>query len=367
MRYAKRLAELQARLGTKKVSVCLITRPTSVRYFCGFSGTEGSLLVSRRAVKFFTDFRYQEQAAAVLEGLPVELVIFKNKREAYEKELGSLRIKRLGVEEEHISFALSKSLEQMGFELVGVQGVVDGIRAVKDSNEIKAIKRALGIAERAFRETVAELAPGMSELSAAAFLEYRMKSLGAENPSFDTIVASGARSSLPHGVASAKRIGHEQIVLFDFGCKYDGYCSDLTRVVYMCRKDAEMERLRKIVIRAQRAAFEVIRPGVDVRKVDAAARSVIEREGLGEFFGHGLGHGLGLDVHEYPRVSPLGKGKLKQGMVFTVEPGIYLEGRGGVRIEDVVVVTSSGCKLLSRLSRNGEVIPCIRHRTSKRG
>jgi len=354
----RRIKRLQAALGSNRLRAALVTSPASVRYFSGYAGSEGTLLVSHRAVKFLTDFRYKEYAAGILAGTGIELVVFDNKFESLEKELKVLRLKRVGVEEEHLTFSLARALNAQGFELVPMQDSVSVLRAVKDDDEVRAIKAALRIAERAFKETVGEMRAGDSELQVAAFLEYRMKSLGAENPSFDSIVASGVRSAMPHGVASDKRIERDEIVLFDFGCRYRGYCSDLTRIAYMCEVDREMERLRRVVLKAQKAAFRVIRPGVDVRRVDGAARRVIEQEGFGEHFGHGLGHGLGLDVHEYPRVSAKGRGRLKRGMVFTVEPGIYLEGRGGVRIEDVVLVTSSGFELLSRLKRAGRVVPC---------
>jgi len=356
--YRSRIRRLQAALDRNRIDAALITSPASVRYLCGYSGTEGTLLVSRRSATFFTDFRYSEYASALLANTRVKLVVFSDKLGSLEDAMKASGLKRIGVEEEHLSLSLARALEGMGVELVSAQSVMSELRAIKDRDEVEAISKALRIAERAFRDTLGKVKVGDPELQVAALLEYRMKSLGAENPAFDSIVASGARSALPHGVASDKAIGCGEIVLFDFGCRYRGYCSDLTRIVYMGGVDGEMEALRRIVLKAQRAAFEVIKPGVDVRTVDRAARRVIERAGFGDRFGHGLGHGLGLDVHEYPRISPKGKGRLRRGMVFTVEPGIYIEGRGGVRIEDVVLVTSSGFRLLSRLRRGGEVLGC---------
>ncbi len=356
--YRSRIRRLQADLDRNRIDAALITSPASVRYLCGYSGTEGTLLVSPRSATFFTDFRYSEYASALLANTRVELVVFSDKLGSLEDAMKASGLKRIGVEEEHLSLSLARALEGMGVELVSAQSVISELRAIKDGDEVEAISKALRIAERAFRDTLGKVKVGDPELQVAALLEYRMKSLGAENPAFDSIVASGARSALPHGVASDKAIGRGEIVLFDFGCRYRGYCSDLTRIAYMGGVDGEMEALRRIVLKAQRAAFEVIKPGVDVRTVDRAARRVIERAGFGDRFGHGLGHGLGLDVHEYPRISPKGKGRLRRGMVFTVEPGIYIEGRGGVRIEDVVLVTSSGFRLLSRLRRGGEVLGC---------
>lgn len=362
MNYRKRIKNFKAALKKKKLQAALIIWPSSIQYFCGFSGTEGTLLFAFDSVKFFTDFRYKEQATNTLKRTPIELVIFKDKFETIIKELEKLRLKKLGVEEDYLPLLFSNKLKDIALELVPIQSLINEIRATKDEEEINAIRASLRIAERAFIDTLKKISVGNSELEVAALLEYRMKSLGAEKFPFDTIVASAERSAMPHGVASDRKIGHDELVLFDFGCKFKGYCSDLTRVICMCKPNKEVERLQRIVLKAQKAAFETVRAGVDVREVDAAARKVIEREGLGEFFGHGLGHGLGLDVHEYPRVSPTGQGKLKEGMVFTVEPGIYLEGRFGVRIEDVVVVTSSGLDVLSRLKRDVEVVPCTRRR-----
>ena len=367
MNYRKRVKNLMAVLSNKGLKAALVSNPFSVQYFSGFSGTEGVILISSGAAKFLTDFRYQEQAANTLKGTGIELVIFKKKFEALEAEFKRLKLKKLGVEEGNLPLFSANKFEDAGVKLVPIEDNINLLRAIKDGEEIRAIQTSIRIAERAFIDTLKKISVGDSELEVTAFLEYRMKSLGAGKcppEEFDTIVASAERSAMPHGVASDKKIKHGELVLFDFGCRYKGYCSDLTRVIYMCQTDKEAEKLRKIVLNAQKAAFEKIRPGADVREVDAAARNVIESEGFGKFFGHGLGHGLGLYIHEYPRVSPTGSGKLKEGMVFTVEPGIYLEGQIGVRIEDEVVVTSSGFKILSRLKRTGEVVPCTHHRIS---
>ncbi|MBX6395403.1 MAG: aminopeptidase P family protein [Alicyclobacillaceae bacterium] len=344
----ERVARVQKELEKRELDALLITEPHNRRYMSGFTGTSGYVLLSRDDAVFLTDFRYVEQAQSQVVGMRVVrhgVQVAETLREILQ-EWG---VQRLGFEQEHVSVGQWERLRSAlaPVELVGTAGVVEEIRAIKDEGELALLRKAASIADQAFRAVLDLVRPGVRERELALALERYMQDLGASGPSFDTIVASGWRSALPHGVASDKPLEKGDLVTFDFGCVYEGYCSDLTRTVAVGHIDDEKRRIYEVVLEAQQAALEEIRPGMTGREADAVARRRIEAAGYGEAFGHSLGHGVGLAIHENPRLAVQSEEVLRPGMVVTVEPGIYLPGVGGVRIEDDVVITAEGCVRLT--------------------
>ncbi len=351
---ADRIKKLRKRLDADAL---LVTNPVDIRYLTGFVGDDSWLLVPGRGrVVVLSDSRFEEQ----IEREAPHVRVVMRKKEGLAATLGKLIAKKpvgtLALQAAHVSLATRKAL---GKALKGVKLAAwdDGLvmqRAVKDDGEVRAIHKALAIQQRAYREMLGFIKPGMSEFEATAFLEYRMRSLGADGTSFPSIVAADANAALPHAIPGKSRIKAGGILLVDWGAKFNGYCSDLTRVIGIGRMKPRLREIYEVCLDAQLAAIDMIGPGVSLRAVDAAARSVIERAGYGERFGHGLGHGIGLDIHEQPVLSPRSKGVLEPGHVVTVEPGIYLPGLGGVRIEDDVLVTARGRRVLSDLPKSLE-------------
>ena len=328
----------------------LVTAPANVRYLSGFTGTNGWLLVGQARPLFFTDPRYGEQARREITDAEV-VVTASGLVEALSGRLSELGQAQVAFEAEHVTVALRDKLEEgSGVDWTGLGGVIEEARQKKDAGEIEAIRRALEIAEVALGEVAPGIAAGQSEKQVAADLERACRSGGAEGMAFETIVASGPRTALPHGVASDREIGAGEPVMIDMGCRIDGYCSDITRMVWCGDEpDPDWARLVEVVLSAQVAAMEAVRSGVAASEVDAAARGVIDEAGYGTGFVHGTGHGVGLEVHEAPALSKRGESCLEAGMVVTIEPAIYLEGRVGVRIEEMVCVTDAGCTRLTAL------------------
>ncbi|GAB4109424.1 MAG: Xaa-Pro peptidase family protein [Acidobacteriota bacterium] len=291
------------------------------------------------------DSRYAEQASAETSGCQVQAV----RNQILGDDLRDLvrSARRLGFEAEHLSFHQARTLRDLlgtAVRLKPLRGLVETQRLVKHPLEIAALRAALTAARRAWGSLHADFPWGEAENRVAARLDYLCRLEGASGPAFETIVLSGSRSSLPHGRPGSQPAIPGQVLLIDFGLRLNGYCSDTTRT--LTPPDSEAERVAEVVSAAQQAAIQAVRPGADVREVDDAARQVISRAGYGDHFGHGTGHGIGLEIHEGPRISPTGSGHLAPGMVFTIEPGIYLPGRFGVRIEDIVAVTETGCERL---------------------
>lgn len=343
-----RVSRLRAALRRRGLSAVLITHLPNVRWLCGFSGSAGSLLVSARDAVFFSDFRYRAQGRREVRGAR-RFEYTGGSVEAIAAAVRHARVGRLGFEAERMTFATHGDLAAAMpvRELVPLRGMVEGLRAVKEPGEVAAIRRALAIAGKALEASVRRLA-GSSEIAVASRLQAEIRKGGGDEESFPTIVASGPRAALPHGLPSGRIIGGGDLVVIDFGVKLGGYCCDVTRSYSPSKWDKRSKEIYEVVLEAQRAALAVIAPGVKASDVDAAARQVIERAGHGKHFGHGTGHGVGLEVHELPVLSPRSGDTLEPGMVFTVEPGIYLENFGGVRIEDMVLVTESGSEILSR-------------------
>ncbi|QDU71898.1 M24 family metallopeptidase [Mucisphaera calidilacus] len=352
--HARRVTALRKRLGDGKVDAVLLTRAVDVRYLTGFSGEDSWVLVPLRRGKpvIISDRRFEEEIAASASG---SRAVMRDGPIATMtgKVVGKRGFERVGFDPSELSVTDRNRLVKASkpTRLVGMGLGLSMQRSVKSDDELALIRRAIAIQQLAFVETTAWMKVGMTELEVAAYLEYRIKVHGGEGVSFPTIVAAGARSSLPHAMPSSAKIRRNQVVLFDWGAKYDGYCSDMTRVVVMGRMSKRMREVYAIVLEAQLAGIDAIAPGVELRDVDEAAREVVRKAGYGKEFLHSLGHGIGLEIHEEPRLWGKAKGRLEVGQVVTVEPGIYLPGVGGVRIEDDVVVTASGHEVLCDLPK----------------
>ncbi len=348
---------LAAALAGRKLDAFLVSFGPNLRYLSGFTGSNALLLVLPGQSILFTDPRYQIQAAqevsctvAVAKG-PLELDLVA--------AIARHRVKRIGYEPALMSCQAFRSLESRlpaKASLVAAGGSVEQMRMVKSPSEIERIRRSVLTNSRAFEQTVSHVHAGITERDLAAELEYRMRRLGAEKPSFETIVAAGVRSALPHAQPTAARLQPGQLVVIDMGALEDGYASDMTRMLYLGTPTAKVKRTYRAVLEAQLAAIDAVRAGARTARVDAAARQALARHGLDHAFIHSTGHGLGLEIHEPPRLGRSDKGRLQPGMAITIEPGVYLEDFGGIRIEDTVVVTEKGCEILTPTSKDLRVI-----------
>jgi Xaa-Pro aminopeptidase len=335
------------------VDALLVSERINVRYLTGFTGTNGIVVIGPRLRAFFTDFRYVEQAAEEVDPQ------FERRRasldliEAVAEALGGAEL-RLGFEEEHVSVRQHTRLRELlpeSVELVAVGGLPERLRAVKDRHEVAHIKAATELADAVFSELISGGLVGRSERELAIALETRMREQGAQRPSFETIVATGPHGALPHAQPRDVRIRPGELVVIDWGAQLDGYCSDCTRTLAAGEPADEAREVYELVLGAQRTGVEGVRAGAGAREVDGLARAVIDAGGYGERFGHGLGHGVGLDVHEGPRLSQRSDDQLQAGNVVTVEPGVYLPGLLGVRIEDLVVVSEDGGEVLTSIGK----------------
>jgi Xaa-Pro aminopeptidase len=353
MDHSGRIARVRAGLGDAAVDAVLVTNLTNVRYLCGFSGSNGAMLISQDDATFFSDPRYRARAADLVQG--AEIVIYRDRlTDDLTDRLTRGGIHKLGVEAATVTLAQQKSLTEKlaGVELVPVSDLVENIRRIKEPGELELIRRAAQLADQGFTWVTENLTPGMTETQVALELEVMMRKAGAEDVSFEPIVGSGPLSAHIHHTPSDRTLEKGDLVLFDFGARVDGYCSDLTRTVVLGPSTDEQRELYELVLRAQKAGIEAAAPGVRCADVDAAARAVIDAAGMADEFGHGLGHGLGLDIHEDPAFSRISEDTLQGGEVMTVEPGVYVIGTGGVRIEDCVVIDSSGATLLSEAPKD---------------
>ncbi|HHV63067.1 MAG TPA: aminopeptidase P family protein [Firmicutes bacterium] len=343
-----RLEKVRGLLRDKGIDAILVMQPENRRYLSGFTGSNGVLLISAEDAILITDFRYTEQAQEEAPGFKVTECDQKIS-ETIADVARSLDIRSLGFESDFVTYrqhaALSEKLSFLDF--VPYEGIVEGLRMVKDEDELAMIAQACDLGDSAFSHILGVIRPGISELDVAIELEWHMRKKGAEGIAFDVIVASGARSALPHGRASGKKLETGDFVVIDLGARFNGYCGDMTRTIVIGRATDEQRRIYGIVLDAQVAALAAVAPGKKGSEVDAVARDRIAREGYASAFGHGLGHGVGLAVHEEPRLSPSGDVVLGPGMVVSVEPGIYLPELGGVRIEDLVAVTGDGCSVFT--------------------
>ncbi len=344
-------------LAASGVDALLLVRTENRRYVTGFTGTAGLALVTARDALLAVDFRYYEQAAAEAPACEV-LRGGADPAGALAEAVRAREVRRIGFEAEFVPYAQVERFREKfaPAELVPLADV-DRLRWVKDAQEIAAIARAAEIADAAFAHILGVLRPGLRERDVAVELETVMRRAGAERLPFDTVLASGPRSALPHGRATDRVMVAGDLVTLDFGAVCDGYGSDCTRTVVLGAPDDRQRRIYEVVLDAQLRALAAIRPGASSREVDAVGRSVIAAAGFGEAFGHALGHGIGLDVHEGPPLGPRNETTLEPGMVLTVEPGIYVPGWGGVRIEDDVVVTDDGCRILTHAPKDLIALP----------
>lgn len=330
----------------------------NIRYLCGFTGSDGVLVTDRNKGCFLTDSRYTTQAqrqVAVDEIRQYRLKV--EEVAAYVRELGAVRV---GFEAETVPYETVRKLREnspAGTEWVPVTKEVTALRGIKDEVEVAALEEAARLNVEALEQVLPQVRPGAVEREIALALEFALKRLGGEEKAFDFIVASGERGAMPHGVASDKVIAAGELVTLDFGTRYRGYHSDETVTVAVGEVSRRLREIHAIVLEAHDRAIDRVRPGVPLREIDAAARDFITGRGYGEYFGHGLGHGVGLEVHEYPTVSTRSEETAREGMVFTVEPGIYVPGLGGVRIEDMVLVTAAGCRRLTGVPKEFRALP----------
>lgn len=345
--YGERLSGLRQLIAAAKLDGLLVTCMENIRYLTGFTGSAGMVVVVPGDSYFLTDGRYTNQARGEVKGSAI--MEYKAPLKEVAELVNSLSIKRLGIESDYLVYYSYKRLKGAlrGPSVRSTSGLVEELRMVKDRDEVRALQGAANIVEKGLKEVMGFIRPGMSEWDVAVELEHRFKLLGSEKNSFDFIVASGKRGALPHGIATHKRIRNGEMVTIDCGARWMGYYSDCTRTFMVGKPTRRQREVYQTVLDAQRKAIDIIRPGVKAKEVDGVARNYISGKGYGKYFTHGLGHGLGLAVHEEPRVSEQGLRELKAGMVVTAEPGIYIPDWGGVRIEDMVLVTEEGPALLT--------------------
>ncbi len=346
--FATRINALRSSMKSETIDVFVSTHAPTLRYLCGYSGSNGLLTVSRDRSDFFTDFRYQEIIQTEVKADRKHVVKGSLISAAAKKKIFS-RIKKVGIEKDHTTIAefdiITTSIDAK--KISPVAGIVEHLRMKKDESELRSLKRAFTISDKVFGRILDIIKPGMREIELSAEISYLHKSFGAEQDSFDVIVASGVRGSLPHGTASLKRISSGEFVTLDFGCTVDGYHSDMTRTICIGKPSKKMKQVYQIVFDAQRRSRDSVRHGVPARTVDRIARDYIAKKGFGKYFGHSLGHGVGLEIHELPRVAPKSKDTLEAGHVVTIEPGIYLPDEFGIRIEDTVIVAAKGVDVLT--------------------
>ena len=347
------IAKIAARLPEYGLDAMLITSESGEQYALGFHG-EGLLLITKTGAHYSTDGRYIEAAREAVQGAEIRLI---------SRDSGHLALARAFIEEQglhNVGFesgamtvdAHRKYAQELPCILTPAQSLLDELRAAKDEEELERMRQAQKITDEAFRETLNYIRAGVTEQEIAARLVYEMMRRGGEKVSFDPIVAAGANGAKPHAVPGNKVLETGMFVTMDFGCKVDGYCSDMTRTVAVGEPDEEMERVDATVLAAQKAGINAARSGVSGREIDAAARRVIEEAGYGEYFSHSFGHSLGIDIHEAPNASPKEQREMPVGAVISAEPGIYIPGKYGVRIEDVLILKEGGCENITRSPKN---------------
>ncbi|HEY4880201.1 MAG TPA: Xaa-Pro peptidase family protein [Candidatus Acidoferrales bacterium] len=349
-----RLSRLRLLFSASGVDAILVTHLPNINYLCGFTGSAGILLVESDRAVLFTDSRYTFQCREEVSGAEVRIVSGGLIRGVGEALRGGRRKLHVAYSANNVTVGQKRALTAAAGTRVGwVAGLneVERLRAVKDAGELALMRDAAKLISDVWTQAVRKILPGITELRVAADLEYGMKAGGASGPSFETIVASGPRSARAHARATAKLLRKNELVVMDQGAILRGYCSDMTRTVFLGRPSHRVRRLYRAVLDAQQAAKAAIEPGVTAGEVDAAARQTLKQHKLDQYFTHSTGHGLGLEVHEVPRLARGEKFVLEEGMVVTIEPGVYIEGLGGIRIEDEVVVTSNGAAELTSATR----------------
>ncbi len=357
--FANRRGRLQQRLRKSGLDAILVTNIKNIMYLTGFTGSSAYLILTSDRSIILSDFRYDSQIQAECPDIEAEIRTAKTEMvDSVEKVANGLQIKSCGIEAASVSKALFDQLEsKLSCELSSTTGWVEDLRAIKDKLEIAAIRKSIRVNQRAFTVIRSQLTPVQTELQIAHNLEHQMRQFGAAGCAFEPLVGVGPRAALPHGKPSNCRMEESPFVLIDWGAQVDHYASDLTRVLVTGKITSKLEKIYEVVLQAQLAAIRKIRPGILAKEVDQAARSVIDQAGFGKYFGHGLGHGFGLEIHERPFLSPIKEDRLEKNMVITIEPGIYVPDWGGVRIEDDVLVTSDGHEVLSDLPK--QLTECV--------
>lgn len=357
MQYRKRQARARQRMERGGAEALLISHLPNVRYLCGFSGSNALLLLAPTQTILFTDGRYREQARAEVVGAAVVVPPKGDLWKAAAAKAATL--KRIGMDSDHLTVAQrSRWLASWSGRAAGLKSAsnwIEQLRAVKDAEEIEAIERAVRLASSAFAPTLKRYHPGITETELAGWLEFHLRRAGGEGLAFETILAGGADSALVHAQPSRQPLPRRGFVVMDYGVVLAGYHSDMTRTVRLGRPDRKAQGVYRAVLEAQLAAIATVQPGVTGAAVDAAARTVLRKAGLGRYFPHSTGHGVGLEIHEAPRIASTATGendRLQTGQVITIEPGAYIPGWGGVRIEDVVLVTPRGAKVLTPTPKN---------------
>jgi Xaa-Pro aminopeptidase len=351
--YDQRRQAVGQALTARKLDAMLVAYSANLRYLSGFTGSNGSLLVLPERAILFTDPRYQIQAS---QEVNCQVRIAKGPMVvSIAAAISRLRLRRIGYEPPRMTCDWFESLRKnvpSRSSLEPVTGWIEELRTIKSPGELECIRRSVETNSRAFEEVSKSVRPGMTEQDLAAELEYRMRRLGAQRPAFETIVAGGERGALPHAQPTSAKLENGGLVVVDMGAVQDGYCSDMTRMLFLGSPGTKVKRTYRAVLEAQAAAIEAVRPGVSTAHVDRQARRVLKGYGLDAAFVHSTGHGLGLEIHESPRIGKRDKGRLDAGMAITIEPGVYLEGFGGIRIEDTVVVTGGGCEILTPTTKD---------------
>lgn len=338
-KHVEKLNELLAENG---LDAALVTSVENIRYFSGFTSCDAVLLVTKHERLLFTDFRYFIQAREQAPDFTLVEVTFENQNRKIEEALLRNSVKRCAFEQSKVSVAEFEGYKKMPVEFIPFGEKITSLRLIKDAEEIKCLQIAQSMADAAYKEFLTRVHPGMTELECVAELNYACAKQGSEGPSFDPIVGSGPNGAMCHAVPGNRRLQAGDLVVVDFGCIYHGYHSDMTRTFGVVEVSDELRKIYDITLEAQLKALEALKAGVSGKALDAIARDYIESFGYGKDFGHSLGHGFGLEIHEAPRASTTSCDEFVEGMTITVEPGIYLEGKGGVRIEDCCVVTKEG-------------------------
>lgn len=345
------LKRLQEYLVEEQLNGIVILSRSNLHYFAGFSGTTGCAFVTPEKAYFVADSRYIEQAQAQAEGYEV-LLMQKSHFATLKPILSEYQLETLAFEGNQIPYDTVKTMQETFGDNITYRSItLEGIRAVKREDELLIMQKAATIADEAFAVLLTQVKPGMTEDEARIILEGEMLKRGSEGPSFDTIVASGHRSSMPHGVASSKVMEEGDFVTFDFGAIYKGYHSDITRTIVLGKASEEQKELYETVLAAQELGLSLVRPGISGKELDRMVRDVLAEKGYGDYFQHGLGHGVGLDIHEKPVTSPISNDVLEENMVVTIEPGVYFPGKHGIRIEDSVIVKASGAVRLTNTTK----------------
>ena len=339
-----RLQKLRAAMADEGLDAALLTSGVSIRYYTGFTSDECFVLVGKERCGLITDFRYTIQAKEQVKGLAEVMEVNQTGPQlvALEELLKAVGAKSCGYEEQALNVGAFNRLQAFGVAWRPFGDRIAAPRLVKSKREAESLQKAQTLADRAYEKLLEEIAPGMTEREVAARLNYICALLGSEGPSFDPIVGSGPNGAMCHAIPGDRRLRNGDLVVVDFGCVVDGYHSDMTRTFGVGRVDDELVKIYDITREAQRRALEGLRPGITGAELDGIAREYIEKQGYGPCFGHGLGHGFGLEIHEAPRAGQSSSDVLQAGMTVTIEPGVYLEGKGGVRIEDCVILTDAG-------------------------